>query len=490
MTNIKKQFPGVKALDGVDFFVKEGEIHGLVGENGAGKSTLMKILSGIYSMDEGEIKLHGEKVSFKDALHAQISGVSLVYQEPQIVRTISIAENIFLGDLPRKKNRLVDFDALYKTSQILANRVGLQKDVHLKADILSMGECQLVQIARALRRNSSVVVMDEPTSSLTEGEKEKLFVIARDLKSQGVSIVYISHRIAELFEICDRVTVLKDGKLVKSVDIGEVDKKQLVNLMVGRELGLRFPEKSGIFGDEVLRVEHLTRAGLFEDISFSVRAGEVLGFGGLIGAGRTEVMDAIFGMVPPDSGEVYINGKKAKIRSTKDAIDNKIAYATEDRHAGLILHASILENVTLPSLRDLVNKVLINEYKRYDFTNFFMSKLSIKANSFMDKVNGLSGGNQQKVVFAKWLMKTADIYILDEPTRGIDVGAKEEIYKLIHDLANSGKAVIVISSELPELIGISDRILVMHSGRITGEVTGEEATEKNIIEYATGVMSA
>ena len=486
MRGIIKEFPGVKALNGVDLLVKKGQVHGLVGENGAGKSTLMKILSGIYQKDSGEILIDGQRVDFKDALEARHHGIGLVHQEPQIVPTISIAENICLGGLPHGKF-LLDQKMLLEKSQQYCDYVGIHKHVTAKAQWLNMGERQLLQFARALFYGSRIIIMDEPTSSLTEKDKEHIFAIVRKLQAEGVTFLYITHRMEELFEICDEVTVMKDGELVKTLDIHDTDKKGLVNLMVGREVGLNFPPRAEKIGAEVLRVEHLSKEGVFHDVSFNVHAGEVVGFGGLVGAGRTEIMDAIFGMNREDSGKIYIRGQEVQIKSPKEAIAAKIAYVTEDRHSGMVLHMSILENITLASLKMFVKKILINDRFREEKAQEYKDRLLIKAPSLRSVVNNLSGGNQQKVIFAKWLMQDADLYILDEPTRGIDVGAKEEIYKLIRDITTAGKAVIVISSEMPELIGISDRILVVHNGELNGEIPGAEATENMIIQYATGV---
>ncbi|MCQ5128501.1 sugar ABC transporter ATP-binding protein [Butyricicoccus faecihominis] len=487
MRGIKKQFPGVLALDQVDLFVKRKQIHAIVGENGAGKSTLMKVLSGIYPKDEGEVLYDGRKVEFRNAMDARNAGIGLVHQEPQIIPTISIAENICLGELP-KKGFFVDQKGLLAESKKVCEHLGIQKPVTIPAGRLSMGEQQLLQFARALYYRSRLIIMDEPTSSLTEHEKEHIFGIVRKLRAEGVTFVYITHRMEELFELCDEATILKDGKLVDTVKISEVDKKSLVNLMVGREVGLNFPKKADTVGDEILRVENLGVKDVFRNISFSAYAGEVLGFGGLIGAGRTEIMDAIFGMRPADAGTVVVKGRTVKINSPNDAIAAKIAYVTEDRHSGMVMHASIRENMTLASLKMFVKHLFINETKRGEAAKKYKARLSIRAPDLMTPVDSLSGGNQQKVVFAKWLMRDADLYIFDEPTRGVDVGAKEEIYKLIRELTNAGKAAIVISSELPELIGMSDRILVIHNGEIAGELAGQDATESLIIQYATGVV--
>lgn len=486
MRGITKEFPGVRALNGVDLFVKKGQVHGIVGENGAGKSTLMKVLSGIYQRDAGEILIDGKPVEFKDALDARHYGIGLVHQEPQIVPSLSVAENICLGGLPHGRVFLNSRELIQKSREY-CEYVGIRKPVTMMAQWLNMGEKQLLQFARALFYGSKVIIMDEPTSSLTEKEKEHVFDIVRKLQSEGVTFLYISHRMEELFEICDEVTVMKDGALVKTLDIENIDKKGLVNLMVGREVGLNFPPKAETIGEKVLSVEHLTKAGLFEDVSFDVHAGEVVGFGGLVGAGRTEIMDAIFGMNKEDSGRIFMNGKEIRINSPKEAIAAKIAYVTEDRHSGMVLHMSILENMTLASLKRFVKRLFINDREREESAEQFKKRLSIKAPSLRTTVGNLSGGNQQKVIFAKWLMQDADLYILDEPTRGIDVGAKEEIYKLIRDLTGMGKAVIVISSELPELIGISDRIIVVYNGKLNGEIDHTQATENLIIRYATGV---
>lgn len=486
MRGIVKEFPGVRALNHVDLLVKKGQVHGLVGENGAGKSTLMKVLSGIYQKDAGEIRLDGKPVTFADALDARHHGIGLVHQEPQIVPTISVAENICLGGLPHGRF-FINSKELIEKSREYCEYVGIHKPVAMAAAWLNMGERQLLQFARALFYESRIIIMDEPTSSLTEKEKEHIFTIVRKLQSQGITFLYITHRMEELFEICDEVTVMKDGELVKTLSIGDIDKRGLVNLMVGREMGLNFPPRAETTGEEILRVEHLTKAGVFEDVSFCVHAGEVVGFGGLVGAGRTEIMDAIFGMSKEDSGSIFMHGKEVQIKSPKEAIRSKIAYVTEDRHSGMVLHLSILENITLASLKRFVGRLLINDRKREESAMQYKERLSIKAPSLRTAVNNLSGGNQQKVIFAKWLMQDADLYILDEPTRGIDVGAKDEIYKLIRDITKAGKAVIVISSEMPELIGISDRIIVVHRGTLNGELPAGEATENQIIQYATGV---
>lgn len=487
MRGIRKQFPGVLALDRVDLSIRRNQIHAIVGENGAGKSTLMKVLSGIYAKDAGEILFDGKPVVFRSAMDARNAGIGLVHQEPQVVPTVSIAENICLGQLPHHK-LFVDRRTLLEESARVCGYVGITKPVTMPAGRLSMGEQQLLQFARALYYKSRLIIMDEPTSSLTEHEKEHIFGIVRKLQGEGVTFVYITHRMEELFELCDEATVLKDGALVTTVKISEIDKKGLVNLMVGREVGLNFPPKAEAAGREVLRVENLTKAGLFHDVSFCVHAGEVVGFGGLIGAGRTEIMDAVFGMNPADSGKVFMNGKEVVVKSPKEAIAAKIAYVTEDRHSGMVMHASIRENMTLASLKTFVRHLFINEGTRTQTAEKFRKRLAIKAPGLSTPVDNLSGGNQQKVVFAKWLMQDADLYIFDEPTRGVDVGAKEEIYKLIRELTNAGKAAVVISSELPELIGMSDRILVVHNGAITGELPYQEATENIIIQYATGVM--
>lgn len=486
MQGMRKQFPGVLALDGVDLFIKRGQIHAIVGENGAGKSTLMKVLSGIYKKDDGKIIYDGNEVDFANAMEARDKGIGLVHQEPQIVPTVSIAENICLGELPHGK-LFVDQKVLLEESRKVCEYVGIDRDVTIPAEHLSMGEQQLLQFARALLYKSRLIIMDEPTSSLTEHEKEHIFEIVRKLQKEGTTFIYITHRMEELFEICDEATVMKDGRLVKSVEIKDIDKKGLVNLMVGREVGLNFPAKAETVGKVILRVENLGKKGLFEQVNFDVKAGEVVGFGGLIGAGRTEIMDAIFGMNPKDEGKIMMHEQEVQIHSPKDAIQAKIAYVTEDRHSGMVLHASLLENMTLASLKKFLKGIFINEKIREETSEEYKNKLSIKAPGLFTPVNNLSGGNQQKVIFAKWLMQDADLYIFDEPTRGVDVGAKEEIYRLIRGLTTDGKAVIVISSEMPELIGISDRILVVHEGKISGELSHREATESAIIQYATGV---
>jgi len=488
MRGITKRYPGVTALDNVDFEVMPGEVHALVGENGAGKSTLMKILAGADVKDSGRILIGGEEVHITTPQEAMRLGISIIYQEFNLVPYMNAAENIFLGREPMSKvPGIVDFRRMYAEAERVISELGVRLDVRVPVNQLSVAQQQMVEIAKATSRSARIIAMDEPSATLTEHELENLFSLIRRLRADGVSIIYISHRLDEIFRIADRVTVLRDGKLIATKPVSETSREEIIRMMVGRELKDTIPKKEVAHGDVVLEVKGLNRSGVIHDISFAVRRGEILGIAGLVGAGRTEVARAIFGADPIDSGEILLEGKPVTIRSPKDAIRLGIGLMTEDRKAlGLILGMAVRENVTLANLDPLSRLGFVSRRKEQEVTNRFVEDLMIKTPSIEQAVQNLSGGTQQKVVLAKWLFTQSKILIFDEPTRGIDVGAKTEIYQLMNRLAEQGVGIIMISSELPEILGMSDRILVMHDGRIVGELSREEATQEKIMFLATG----
>ena len=488
MKGIIKTYPGVRALDDVDFEVAKGEVHALVGENGAGKSTLMKILAGAQPMDSGEIIIDGKPVHITTPQKAMELGVGIIYQEFNLVPYLNAAENIFLGREPKAKvPGFVNFSAMYAEAQQVIDQLGVKLNVRTPVNRLSVAQQQMVEIAKATSRNSTIIAMDEPSSTLTEHELESLFELIRSLKEKGVSIIYISHRLEEIFQIADRVTVLRDGHLVGMKPVSETDRDDIIHMMVGRELKEKIPKEAAEHGAPALTVKGLTRNGVLEDINFTVRQGEVLGIAGLVGAGRTELARAIFGADPIDAGEIWLNGSKVNIRSPRDAIRMGIGLVTEDRkELGLILGMVVRENISMANLDALTKLGFVNRREEKKVAVKYIEDLLIKTPSCEQEVQNLSGGNQQKVVLAKWLFTQSKVLIFDEPTRGIDVGAKTEIYNLMNRLAANGAAIIMISSELLEVLGMSDRILVMHEGRITGEVSREDATQEKIMHLATG----
>jgi len=485
---ICKSFPGVKALDNVRFELKAGEVHALMGENGAGKSTMMKILSGVYTKDAGEVLLDGQPVEVTGPAHAQSLGIGIIHQELHLMPHLSAAQNVFIGREPRKAlGWFLDEDQLNRDAQVLFDRIHLDVAPTTRIGSLTVARQQMVEIAKALSHHSRVLIMDEPTAALNDREIEELFRIVRQLKSEGVGIVYISHKMDEIQRISDRITVMRDGCTVGTVPAG-TPMADVIAMMVGRRLESsekRIPDTSG--HDVLLAVKNLHRGKLVRDVSFSVRKGEILGFAGLMGAGRTEVMRAIFGADPLESGEVQVHGKPVKIRQPVDAVAAGIGYLSEDRkNFGLATGMSVEANVTLPSLSRYLKWGSFLDLAASETTATEMvDKLKVKTPSIHQLSRLLSGGNQQKVVIAKWLVRDCDILIFDEPTRGIDVGAKAEIYRLLNDLAAQGRAIIVISSELPEVLLLSHRILVMCEGRITGEVHGSVATQENLMALAT-----
>ncbi len=483
---IDKEFPGVKALDGVNLTLKKGEVHALCGENGAGKSTLIKILAGVYPKDSGEILFDGRSIQIHTALDSLRLGIKVVFQELALIPNLSVAENVFLESFPLKKNKTIDWKTLNSKTHELVQSVGLDLEPSWKVSKLTVSQQQMVEIARALSHEARVVIMDEPTSALTPNEIESLFTVIRKLRNLGIGILYVTHKLEEVFELCDRVTVLRDGRLISSRAIADTDGDKLVSDMVGREFTTLFPRThSGRHDKKVLQVRGISTEKKLNDVSLDVHAGEVVGVFGLMGAGRTELAKAIFGLDPVTAGDVSVNEQKLKAGSTTHAARAGMGLLTEDRKAeGLVLQMSVTQNMTLPSVKDFASYGFIRSKAETARSREFVDKFSIKTPSLRQKVEYLSGGNQQKVLLARWLMKKLQVIILDEPTRGIDVGAKAEIHKLIDELAETGLAVLVMTSEMPELLGVSDRILVMSNGRLTGEFEKQNVTQEKILEAA------
>jgi ABC-type sugar transport system ATPase subunit len=489
MHNVNKSFPGVKALQNVSFKLRPGTVHALMGENGAGKSTLMKCLIGLYRMDSGKIFIKGNEVEIRDPLEAAKNGIAMIHQELSTVNERSVAENIFLGRHPVRAGIFVDHKKLYRDAEDLLRRLEIDIDSRTKIGDLTVAKMQLVEIAKAISYNSDIIIMDEPTSALTNKEVEQLFGMIRNLKNQGVSIIYISHKLEEIFRIADEVTVLRDGQFIGTRDVKEIDIDTLITMMVGRRLDEMFPKEECPITDVIMEVKNLSSEGSFEDVSFELRRGEILGLAGLMGAGRTEVLETIFGLRQKTSGEIVIKGKVADIKSPADAKAHGIAMLTEDRRrTGIIPVATVCDNIVVANLIKYVTKLrLINKNKMRSDAKDYINKLNIKTTGTEVRVQDLSGGNQQKVLVARWLLTEPDILLVDEPTRGIDVGAKAEIHSLITKMAGMGKAIIMASSEMPEIIGMCDRILVMHEGRLTGVIDRSEATQERIMHYATNV---
>jgi D-xylose transport system ATP-binding protein len=492
MRNIVKTFPGVKALDGVSFDLRSGEIHALVGENGAGKSTLMKTLGGVYSHYDGDIRINGVPQRFRDVDESQQAGVAVVFQELSLVPELTVGENIFLGREPSRLG-LVQWNQLYSEAGKLLAKLGVDIDPRSPAGQLGTGRQQLVEIAKALSHEAKILVLDEPTAALTDAEAESLFTILASLRSEGIGIIYISHRLKEVFRLSDRITVLRDGQTVDTEATTKLNERQVITKMVGREVSQLFPDVARQRSQTIFEARHISaqdRAGkvLVNDVSFSVARGEVLGIAGLMGAGRTELLMALFGVFPGRiTGEILIDNRPVKITSPADAIANGVGFVTEDRkRSGLVLNESVIANMTLASLARVSGQFFTNESREIAASSPLFQSLRVKANSLFTVAGTLSGGNQQKVVLAKWLMNQTRILFLDEPTRGIDVGTKQEIYGIINKLAQSGLAVVMVSSELPEVLGLCDRILVLHQGQLTGEFTREEATPEAVMACATG----
>lgn len=484
MRGISKSFPGVKALSNVGFSVAEGEIRALVGENGAGKSTLMKILNGNYKKDSGSILIDGVEVNITDPQVADANGITIIFQELNLVDQLSIAENIFAGRLA-DKGKLVNWKELNERAKVLLERISFDVDPRKLVGSLTVAEKQMVEIAKALSRNSRIILMDEPSATLTKKELDALFQIIRDLKKSGIAVIYISHRMEEIFEICETVTVMRDGQIIGTRDVDKVSSDELVEMMVGREVSSAYPGRNVEIGEEILRVENLCRKDRKQNVSFTLHKGEVLGIAGLVGAGRTEIMRAVFGVDYVSSLDVYVKGNKVKITDPASAKKYGIAFLTEDRKVeGLTLDFTVKSNIVAANMKSFSNGIFTSGKKENETADAYIAKTRIKTPHRNQKVGNLSGGNQQKVVVSKWLNTDPDILIMDEPTRGIDVGAKREIYEIINDLAAQGKSIILISSELPEVLGMSDRVLVMKDDAIVAELTGEQINAVEVMRHA------
>ncbi len=491
MLNITKEFPGVRALNDVTFRLRPGTVHALMGENGAGKSTLMKCLFGIYAKDSGTILHNGQEVNYTSTLAAINDGVSMIHQELYPEPHLSVQENVWLGRLPTKHG-MVDYKKMNEDTRKLFENLKMDLDPKAIVRTLTVSKMQSIEIAKAVSHNAEVIIMDEPTSSLTENEVEHLFNIIDDLRSRGVAIVYISHKMEEIKRIADEISIMRDGNMIGTWPAAELTTDDIISKMVGRDMSNRFPPKTNTPGDVVMKVEDFTSVNerSFQNVSFELRRGEVLGVGGLVGAQRTELIESIFGLRALKSGKLTIEGKDVKIATPSDAMDNKLALLTEDRKGtGLFPVLGVGENIYIASYKRIAKFLGYIDTKTCNrLADQGIEQLNVKTPSAKTPINSLSGGNQQKALFARWLLTEPDILLLDEPTRGIDVGAKYEIYKIINDLATQGKSIIVISSEMPELMGMADRIMVMCEGKMTGIVEGEEATEENIMRLATKFM--
>ncbi|WOS66373.1 sugar ABC transporter ATP-binding protein [Sinorhizobium fredii] len=483
---VRKEFPGVVALDDVEFKLKRGTVHALMGENGAGKSTLMKILAGIYHPDQGEVKLKGVGIQLKSPLDALENGIAMIHQELNLMPFMTVAENIWIRREPKNRFGFVDHGEMHRMTAKLFERLKINIDPEIEVRHLSVASRQMVEIAKAVSYESDVLIMDEPTSALTEREVAHLFEIIRDLRSQGIGIVYITHKMNELFEIADEFSVFRDGKYIGTHASSQVTRDDIIRMMVGREITQMFPKEEVPIGDVVLSVKNLTLNGVFQDVSFDVRAGEILGVAGLVGSGRSNVAETLFGVTPASSGTIAIDGKELVIDNPNTAIRNRMAFLTEDRKdTGCLLILDILENMQVAVLQDrFVKRGFVSEKEITAACEEMSRKLRVKTPNLQERIENLSGGNQQKVLIGRWLLTNPHILILDEPTRGIDVGAKAEIHRLVTELARNGVAVIMISSEMPEVLGMSDRIMVMHEGRVTGFLDRAEATQIKVMELA------
>jgi len=482
--NIKKSFPGVLALDNVDLIVKKGTILALVGENGAGKSTLMKILSGVHSPDEGEILIEGRPVKIENPNVSQGCGISIIYQELNLIPNMNIAENIFIGKEPRKKG-FVDKALMHKRATELINKVGLTVSTKTPVGKLSAAQKQMIEVAKAISSSVKLIVMDEPTSSLTEKETQKLYEIMRTLKEQQVAVIFITHRMKEIFQISDEIAVMRDGKMITTIPTKDTNEAQVISHMVGREINDIFAKEPTEIGEIALEVKNLCTRDFLKDVSFFVRRGEIVGFAGLVGAGRSEVMRAVFGIDRITSGEILIHNENVRIRKTEDAFKLNMGFVPEDRkEQALILSMSVKNNITLAALLSFRKRLFIDSTMESEVTEKYIQQLQIRTPGEDQLVMNLSGGNQQKVVIGKWMETKPEIMIMDEPTRGTDVNTKKEIHLLMSRLAKSGVAIIMISSEMPEIIGMSDRIIVMAGGRITGELNRDECSQEKIMKMA------
>ena len=487
LKNIHKAFGSNEVLKGVNLKLKAGEVHALMGENGAGKSTLMNILTGIHKQDQGTILVDGEEVHFKSPLEAESRGIAFIHQELNIWPNLTILENLFLMRSITNSFGVLDFKKMRQIAEEKCREIEIELPLDKEAGECSVGQQQMTEIVRNLLIDAKVVIMDEPTAALTEHETEKLFDVMRSLKKRGVSMVYISHRMEEVFNNCDTITVMRDGVSVDTRPVSEYPLDAIVRDMVGRSITDFYPERKNKPGEVILEVKNFTQTGLFRDVNFNLRKGEILGVAGLMGSGRTEIMRAIFGVDKCESGDVVFNGQKLKIEKPEDAINAGFAFITENRKTeGLILDFSILRNIALPSIDEFAKSMVIDYGKVNKFSQDLAAKLGVKAHNLDLEAGALSGGNQQKVVIAKWVGTRPEVIIMDEPTRGIDVGAKRDIYDLMNELTANGVSIIMVSSELPEVLGMSDRILVIHEGRIAGELAHDEATQEKIMTFATG----
>lgn len=491
MKNISKSFPGVQALKDVSIHVKKGEVHGLIGENGAGKSTLFKVLAGVYQPDSGEIVYEGEKRQFLTPKDAFDNGIATIYQELSILPELKVAENIFLGRLPKRSDKgiAIDWDLCYKRSNELLEKLNLNIDPRTKAGNLKVAQQQMVEIIKALSHDAKLIVMDEPTTALTSQDVECLIATIQMLKERGISVLYVSHRLEEIKRICDAVTIFRDGELVDTLDVKTTEIRQWVRLMVGREVDEMYPKKDIPIGDEHVCVKNFCQGKKLKNVCFNIRKGEILGIFGLVGAGRTELARAIIGADKVDCGEIYFNGERVNIDSPRVAIKNKIGFVPEDRkEQGLVLPMTVKENITMANIKALIKMGKINVAKENSVARKYVNELKIVTPSINQQVTNLSGGNQQKVVIAKGLYLGCDLLIIDEPTKGIDVAAKVEIYNILTEMVSQNKSVIMISSEIEELMGMADRIIVMHEGTIKGDLLREEFNKDNIMAYATGIL--
>jgi ribose transport system ATP-binding protein len=489
MVDISKSFFGVKALENINIQAHAGKVLALLGENGAGKSTLMKILSGIYKKDTGKILIQGNEVNINGIRAAEDLGITIIHQELSMLPNMTVYENIFLGN-----EKVSGFGKLNKSemkmqSAEMLKKIGCSVEPDTMVGKISVGEMQMIEIIKAVSKHSKIIIMDEPTTALTDVETQKLFEVIEKLKSEGIAIIYISHRLDEIFRICDDVTVLRDGKHIGSTKVSDVTKDQLITMMVGRELEEQFPYRKEETGKVVLKVENLSWKDKVKNVSFEVKSGEIVGFSGLMGSGRTETAKIIFGEYKKTSGNIYVDGEEVNVHSPKDAIKYGLAYLSEDRKKeGLILGMSVVENMTLSNLKNFEQAAFrLNKKDENNIAADYIKKLSIKTTGASQRIKNLSGGNQQKVIIAKWIMLSPKVLIIDEPTKGIDVGAKKEIYDVLNELKKAGKAIIMISSDMPEIVGICDRVIVMHEGMVTGELNREEANQENIMKLAVGI---
>ena len=490
VSGVEKSFPGVKALSNIDFAVRKGTVHALCGENGAGKSTLMKIIMGLYKADKGQIYLDEKPVDIKNPIQARELGIAMVAQELNYVPELTVEENLFLGRLPVNKFGKVDWKKVRREATRFLEEEGLTYAPNQKLNTLTVSEIQMLEIIKAITNNAEVIIMDEPTSSITDKEVALLFEKIAELKAKGVSIIYISHKMDEVFKIADDISILRDGAVVSTDRAEDLDIDTVIARMVGRKIDNVYPKEEVKFGGMAFEVEHFTQPGVFEDINFNVRKGEIVGFAGLVGAGRTETMRAIFGLDPHQSGIIKINGQEVTLKNPKDSINKKLVMLSESRREdGIVPVRSVKENASLASLKDYIYGGYTHVKKEIDNVQSMFKKMNVKTPSLDTEIGKLSGGNQQKVLLTRWMLCEPEVMILDEPTRGIDVGAKFEIYKLITEIVKEEKAVIMVSSELPELIGMCDRIYVMNQGHIAGCISREEFSQETIMRYATGVAT-